>query len=53
MIRPILEDSQAMLWIGTLGQGLYQIDRRTGQLITYWNDLIALRSLVSNNVTAL
>ncbi|NIV35069.1 MAG: hypothetical protein GWN58_38125, partial [Anaerolineae bacterium] len=49
----ILEDSQGMFWIGTMGQGLYRLDRQSGRLTAYQHKPEDPRSLASNNVMAL
>jgi PAS domain S-box-containing protein len=52
-VQAIQADSQGVLWIGTLGQGLFCLESRTGRLTAFQHDPEDPRSLASNSVLAI
>ncbi len=49
LIRKIFEDSRGLLWVGS-DKGLYQINPKTGRIITYTHDAANAKSISNNSV---
>jgi ligand-binding sensor domain-containing protein/signal transduction histidine kinase len=48
--QSILENKDGLLWICTLGNGVFTLDRKTGKTVNYKNDAADTNSLSSNMV---
>jgi signal transduction histidine kinase/ligand-binding sensor domain-containing protein len=49
-ISSIFEDEDGELWVGTINQGLYKLDRTTGKFIQFHNSIISFTNSISNIV---
>ncbi len=52
-VSSILEDSKGLIWFGTFGGGLIQLDRRSGKMLNYQHDAKNPKSLSNNTVNDL
>jgi ligand-binding sensor domain-containing protein/signal transduction histidine kinase len=52
-IVALYEDRQGMLWIGTYADGVYRLDPRSGEFISYRNDPQNANSLSHNSVISI